>query len=161
MLKRTISCDNVVRMWWKRMKWWLKWHSWYWWKHKFSQKFCKMTAKTAFFEINLNAHDTKGEHADENLNHISFFIRDVVVAAWCKYKAYRNTNKQLAYIICYEALDYLLQPKTKAIYAALWSLTDIRAILLYYFLPIVMNAIYFLYNEICARIAFVIVAQWF
>ena len=31
-----------------------------------------MIAKTALFEIILNVHATKREHADENLNHISF-----------------------------------------------------------------------------------------
>ena len=35
-------------------------------------KFCKMTPKTAIFELILNGKATKREHADENLNHISF-----------------------------------------------------------------------------------------
>ena len=39
--------------------------------------------------------------------------------AGCKYKLYINTNIQLAYVTYYEALNYLLQTNTLAIYAAL------------------------------------------
>ena len=38
-------------------------------------------------------------------------------ACW-KYKLYINTNMPVAYVINYEALNYLIQHNTQAIYAA-------------------------------------------
>ena len=43
--------------------------------------------------------------------------------AWSNYKSYMNTNTQVAYVICYEALNFLLYPKSLAILAALESHT--------------------------------------
>ena len=41
-------------------------------KCKFPRFFCKMPAKTQFFEIILKFHPTKRENALENLNYVSF-----------------------------------------------------------------------------------------
>ena len=94
---RTISCDNVVREWWKCMKWSLKWHSCYWKKCKFPHFLTQWQQKLKSFEIILKVNPTKLENAFENLNHIRYVTwvvtKNPKLQAWVSLLAHKETEQ--------------------------------------------------------------------